>query len=195
MFRYKSYKQTFIVAALIILLCLVCLTGATFALFTNDPNDGTIGIITTAGDVKVDIIDSSSGESLVGKVLQFRSSSEERQIIFEPGATFVTQGFKVKNAGNIPVNFCLYVSRDENINMEEFIDAFDVWITKDPTDLKSAERLTEFYGRLEVGQPTDEIYYLVIKMKETAGNQFQGKEYTGIGVTVYAVQGNVEIEE
>ena len=195
MFRYKSYKQTFIVAALIILLCLVCLTGATFALFTNDPDDGTIGIITTAGDVKVDIIDSSSGESLVGKVLQFRSSSEERQIIFEPGATFVTRGFKVKNAGNIPVNFRLYVSRDENIDMEEFINAFDVWITKEPTDLKSAERLTEFYGRLEVGQPTDEIYYLVIKMKETAGNQFQGKEYTGIGVTVYAIQGNVEIEE
>jgi hypothetical protein len=32
-------------------------------------------------------------------------------------------------------------------------------------------------------------------MKDTAGNEFQGKTYTGIGVTVYAVQGNVTIEE
>jgi hypothetical protein len=28
-------------------------------------------------------------------------------------------------------------------------------------------------------------------MKETAGNDFQGASYEGIGVTVYAVQGNV----
>ena len=195
MFRFKSYKQTLFMAAMVIILCLVCLTGATFALFTNDPNDGTIGIITTAGDVKVDITDSSSGESLVGKVLQFLSSSEERQVIFEPGATFLTQGFKVKNTGNIPVNFCLSVSKDEDINMEEFLEAFDVWITNDPLNLKNAEKLTEFYGRLEVGQTADDTYYLVIKMKETAGNKFQGKEYTGIGVTVYAVQGNVEIKE
>jgi hypothetical protein len=28
-------------------------------------------------------------------------------------------------------------------------------------------------------------------MKDTAGNEFQGAKYEGIGVTVYAVQGNV----
>ena len=39
-----------------------------------------------------------------------------------------------------------------------------------------------------------ETYYLVIRMKETAGNEFQNKTYTGIGITVYAVQGNAPIE-
>ena len=38
-------------------------------------------------------------------------------------------------------------------------------------------------------------YFLIIRMKEEAGNAFQNKKYTGIGVTVYAVQGNVEIKE
>jgi hypothetical protein len=32
-------------------------------------------------------------------------------------------------------------------------------------------------------------------MKETAGNEFQKQEYRGIGVTVFAIQGNAILEE
>ena len=194
MFRYKSNKQAFIIAALVILLCLVCLAGATLALFTSDPNDGTIGIITTAGDVKVDIVDASSEATLVGKVLQFQTSQDRKEILFEPGAVFYTQGFKVKNVGDIPVNFHLYVSEDEGIDMEEFNEAFEVWISTSPTKPANAKKLTDFTGRLEVGESSESIYYLFIKMKESVGNEFQGKTYTGIGVTVYAVQGNASID-
>ena len=195
MFRYKSNKQAFIIAAIVILLCLACLTGATLALFTSNLNDGTIGIITTSGDIEVDIVDSSSKTSLVGKVLQFQTSSERKEILFEPGVSFFTQGFKVKNTGDIPISFRLSVSEDDDIDMTEFDQAFDVWISTDPLDADNAERLTNFIGRLEVGQSSEQTYYLCIKMRETAGNEFQGKTYTGIGVTVYAVQGNVEIKE
>ena len=195
MFRYKSHKQAFIMTALIILLCLVSITGATLALFTSDTRDGTIGIITTAGEVKVDIVDESLGTTLVGKVLQFQTSSERKEILFEPGATFYTQGFKVKNLGDIPVNFRLSVSEDETIDTEEFKESFEVWISTDPTDTSDAQKLSEFTGRLEVGESSERTYYLFVKMRESAGNEFQGKTYTGIGVTVYAVQGNVDIEE
>ena len=192
MFRYRSHKQAFIMTALVILLCLVSLTGATLALFTSDQSDGTIGIIATAGDVKVDIIDASSKETLVGKVLQFQTSANQKEILFEPGATFCTQGFKVKNTGEIPVNFRVSVSEDPNINMEEFNKAFEVWISTDRTNPASAQNLTDFVGRLEVGESSESTYYLFVKMKESVGNEFQGKSYAGIGVTVYAVQGNVE---
>ncbi len=196
MSRYKTNKQALIIAVLVIMLCLVSLTGATLALFTSDANDGTIGIITTAGEVKVDIIDASSEKSLVGETLVFMTSSEQKDILFEPGATFYTQGFKVKNVGNIPVNFRLSVSEDENIDMEAFHEAFEVWISKSPTNPEQAERLTSFVGRLETGEinNTSDTYYLFIKMKESVGNEFQGKTYTGIGVTVYVVQSNVGIE-
>ena len=59
MFRYKTNKKMLIIAAAVILLCFVCLSGATLALFSQTL-DGTIGIITTAGDIEVDI-DCSSG--------------------------------------------------------------------------------------------------------------------------------------
>ncbi len=197
MFRYKSNKQAFIIAALVILLCFVSLTGATLALFTNDPNDGTIGVITTAGDLKVDIIDALTNESLVGHVLRFQPETEddESEFLFEPGARVYTQGFRVKNTGDIPVNFRMYVSRDSQLNNEEFYEAFEVWITTDPTTTVGAVELTEFDGRLEVGESSEAAYYLFIKMKESIGNRFQGQEYMGIGVTVYAVQGNLNVRE
>ncbi len=195
MFRYNSVHQHLFIAGLVILLCLVCLTGATLALFVSSPNDGAIGVITTSGNVRVDIVDASSKASLVGQVLQLQTSSERREILFEPGATYYTQGFKVKNTGDIPINFRLSVSDDQSVDMDEFNEAFEVWIAKDDLNLANAERLSDFRGSLKVGQSSESTYYLFIKMKETVGNDFEGKTYTGIGVTVYAVQGNVETKE
>ncbi len=195
MFRYKSNKQAFIIAALVILLCLVCLAGATLALFTSDLNDGTIGIVTTTGDVKIDIVDDVTGETLVGKTLEIQSSAERPEIWFEPGATYHTQGFKLENKGDIPVKFSLSVSEDEEIDMTEFHEAFEVWISVDRNDPTVGDPLKNFTGYLDAKTSSETVYYLFIKMKESAGNEFQGKNYTGIGVTVYAVQANAQIKE
>lgn len=198
MFRYSEdyRKKQALVAVLILLLCFVSLVGSTYALFTSNLNDGTIGVITTAGNIKVDIVDAVDGnQSLVGEILQFQTTASNREILFEPGSTFFTQPFKVKNTGNIPIKFRLAVSEDADIGTEEFNAAFEVWISTSPTGITAeAKEITSFTGKLEVGQ-SSVPYYLFVKMKETAGNEFQGKKYTGIGVTVYAVQGNAMIKE
>ena len=193
MFRYKSHKQAVIIAALVVLLCFACLTGATLALFTSDLKDGTIGIVTTSGDIEVDIVD-TAGVTLQNKALDFITSSEDKEPVFEPGATFYTQEFQIKNTGDIPVNFRLSISRDDDLDMEEFNKAFEVWIVRaSDEDYKNADHITEFIGRLAVGE-SSEKYRLFVKMKEDVGNEFQGKTYTGIGVTVYAIQGNVQLD-
>lgn len=194
MSQTRKFNSAVVTASIVILLCLVSLTGATLALFTSNPDDGKIGIITTSGNVKVDIVDSNNtDDSLIGEVLNFESKKETHEVLFEPGATFYTQGFKAKNVGDIPINFRMYISNDEKMDMDEFAEAFEFYITTDPTNPNSTVRLLSFTGRLEVGQ-SSETYYLVIKMKETAGNFFQNKEYSGIGITVCAVQGNVNME-
>ncbi len=204
MLRYKSNKQALIVAALIILLCLASLTGATLALFSNDLKDGTIGIITTTGDVQVDIVDAQTGESLDGKALQFFTNVTSDDVIFEPGATFVTQGFKIVNKGNIPINCKLNMGKNDivdingqPVDIDEFNKNFDIFISTNPNNPDEAQVMNPFIESLDYidGQNTSETYYLIVRMKETAGNKFQGQEYTGIGITVYAVQGNVEIKE
>lgn len=200
MFRYKTSKQAFIIAALVILLCLICLVGATLALFTNDPEYGTIGIITTSGDIGIEIVD-TAGESLMGKSLTFVSSSGNPNILFEPGSTFSTQGFKVKNTGNIHIDIKLSVAKDnvvdinqQPVDIKEFEEAFEVKIVEqkpnEAVDYSKAVELPLFEENINAGDCSDSTYYLVVKMKETAGHKFQDQSYSGIGVTVCAVQGN-----
>lgn len=204
MSRYTPNKKIFIIAATVILLCLVCITGATLALFTFSTEDGKIGINTTSGNLKVDIVDASDNPtSLVGDVLDFVTMQDEQEILFEPGAMYYTEGFRIKNSGNIPLNFIVYISGDDALDEKlevSFSDAFEVWITPDPTMKSGMVKLQEFDGSLEVGEMSD-IYYLVFRMKESAGNDYQNRTFNyykdnvfyGVGITVCAVQGNVKI--
>lgn len=188
--KLKSGRKitSIIILILTIILCISQIAGLTLALFTNG-DDGKIGITTTSGKCRVDIVNAND-ESLVGDVLRFVTADGRNQILFEPGAKYYTEGFAIKNAGNIPVNIRVYISQDDSFELAEFEDAFEVWITDDPSNDEAAERITSFSGRLEVYEKS-ETHYLMVKMKETAGNQYQGMSFSGIGVTVYAVQGNV----
>jgi hypothetical protein len=138
----------------------------------------------------------TAGVTLQNKALAFMTTTgmaEDSDILFEPGATFYTQGFRIQNVGDIPVNFTLSVSKDDSIDMAEFDEAFEVWIVKEGDDINAAQKLSSFkVDGLSAGDSSD-TYYLVIKMKESVGNEFQNKTYTGIGVTVYAIQGNAKL--
>ena len=208
MFRYKSSKRSFIIVALAILLCLSCLTGATLALFTSDPKDGTIGVVTTTGSVKVDIIDTDQGMSLIGQTLQFQTTAEHQKVLFEPGATFRTQGFKIKNKGTSPIIFRISVNTDKGtddlsdtyipMTLEEFYQSFEVFIiaeeqTNSPETWEYAKEFTN-KGDPLLGGATSGVYHLVVKMKPEATDRFQGRYYSGIGITVTATQGNANIE-
>ena len=192
---YKPHTSTYILAAMAILLCLIAITGATLALFTSG-DDGKIGINATAGNLEVDIIDATNNpQSLVTKTLSIVSEDGE-PIYFEPGAVYHTEGFRVANKGDIPFNYIIYISKQsekDEENVTNFADAFDVWITTYPTREWKVDDLYKFRGSLPANE-NSEIYYLVFRMKEDAGNKYQNRRYSGIGITVCAVQGNVDID-
>lgn len=187
MFRYKTSKQAIVIAAMVILLCLTCLTGATLALFTSNPEDGTIGIVTTAGKIAIDIEDAETGESLVGSTLEF----QQEDVLFEPGATFVTKGFKICNEGKIHINFRIYISNDGSDDMDAFNKGFEVWIGTDQTNPASGKLMEDFVEYLEAETCSEDTYYVFVRMKPEADNTFKNQTYSGMGITVYAVQGNV----
>ena len=81
-----------------------------------------------------------------------------------------------------------------NTDMDEFKEAFDFFITKNPTDLDNVEPLDKVEGKLALQQSTD-VYYLVVRMKTTADNTFKNQRFAGVGITVYAVQGNAVLGE
>ena len=191
MVRYQSNKQAFFVAALIILLCLICLAGATLALFTTTARGGTIGVVTTTGDIEIDVVDTAGG-SLQNLPLAFMTTKgavDSDSVYFEPGACFYTQGFQIRNDGNIAINFSFTLSMDESIDKPAFDRAFELWIVEE-SDHSTAVPLSEYKWHLKAGE-ISAVYQLYVKMREDAGQEFQNQAYEGIGVTVCAVQGNV----
>lgn len=191
MFRYTSYEKTILIAVIIILLCLASVVGVTLALFTNNVEEGTIGINVTMGKLKVDIVDEDN-ESLVGKTLRFENTDPDG-ILFEPGAKVYTQEFRVSNEGDIPMNYHVYISDAAITKKQEFVDAFDFYITTNPHDPNPDVQLKDFMGELKE-KTTSVPYYLVIKMKEDANNDYRNLTFGSIGITVYAVQGGGNIE-
>lgn len=176
-------------AFIAILLCVVCLTGVTLALFMSK-DSGTIGINVTSGKVSVDIVDNHD-KSLVGDVLDFVNPTPEKKMYWEPGATFYTQPFRVKNTGEVTVNYHVYVNTSNASS--ELVHALDFYLTTDPTKLEEPIDLPTFKGTLISGQ-CGETYYLVVHMKKEASNKYKNMTLTGIGITVYAVQGNVDVD-
>ena len=199
---YKPNKNAIVIAVMTILLCISSITGATLALFTFSTGDGKIGINATSGSLKVDIIDPDNIEeenppSLVGKVLNFVTKSGDGAALFEPGAIYHTEGFCIYNKSEIPMRYIIHISEDEEVAEkyyaeygEDFYKSFEVWLTDDPKGGGNMQRLQDFEGYLDPGKGSIP-YYLVFRMKETAGNKFQGKDiYTGVGITVCVVQAN-----
>jgi hypothetical protein len=187
--RYREKTNSGVIAAIIVLICLIAVGVITYFLLSHQSaNDGSIGVNVTTGKVKVDIVDENQ-DSLVGDVLHFVPKENEDTVIFEPGATFYTQGFSVKNDGNISINYRIYISDDDKVDRTEMEKAFDFYITTDP-NVESENKLIEFTGTLDAGK-NSVTYYLVVHMKESAGNEFQDKLYNGIGITVHATQKGV----
>lgn len=192
-YKVKLFEKDVTIFSLVvvIILLIAIALGLTYALF-HMRGDGVVSINVVTGECKVDIVD-ASGESLVGDVLHFATDNKSDTIYFEPGAMYLTEGFEVKNIGNIPINVRVYISNDENIDVAELEEAFELWITDDPTGGAGGERLKEFSEILEAEEKS-KTYYLAVMMKETAGNVFQNKTYKGIGITVHAVQANAKSE-
>ena len=191
------------VAIIIIVLCFVSLVGVTFALFTNG-DDGVIGINVASGDIAIDIVDKDE-KSMLGNVLHFVGvDGDPNKIIWEPGMVHYTEPFAIKNLGNIPVSYRVYVECKEEDSL--LMGALDFYIISE-SDLKAAGgraglelldssvKMQSFDRYLEAGALSDEYYHLVVRMKPEADNDYQGLVLNGIGITVYAVQGNVDISD
>ena len=88
----------------------------------------------------------------------------------------------------------MYISNNPAVDMVAFQEAFDFFITDDLEGFRTVEKLTDFYGTLQP-RATSKTYFLIVKMKDSASNEFQNQCYDGIGITVYAVQGNVDARE
>ena len=176
-----------------LVMCVVMLVGTTFAWFTDTASTGVNKI--QAGNLKVDIVDEHN-ESLVGKTLSFKDVNGKTDILWEPGATFFTQGFKIANEGNLALKYKVVVSGTTGDTGLLKVMEFDVVSKMEKTGSKVdftttlGQLLPSATGTLSVS----DVYYLRGHMDEDAGNEYKNMTLTGISVTVYATQLNSEFD-
>ena len=184
----KATKRALLTSVMALVMCVVMLVGTTFAWFTDTASTGVNKI--QAGNLKVDIVD-ESGNSLDGKTLNFKDFNGKTDILWEPGATFFTQGFKIANKGNLALKYKVVVSGITGDTGLLKVMKFDV--VSAMTKIGSEVNFDTTPGQLlpsAAGTPSvsDTTYYLRGHMNENAGNEYKNMTLTGISVTVYATQ-------
>ena len=181
----KTTRRALFSSVAALLLCFTMLLGTTFAWFTDTASTSVNTI--QAGTLKVDIVN-SDGQSLVGNSLAFHDANNNTSILWEPGATFKTYTFSVKNDGNLALKYKVTLNGvDGDAKLLEVID-FKI-VDKEG----NAVDLANFEGHLTAGNTSD-TYCIEGTMKTAAGNGYQGLKIDGVSITVYATQDTVEYD-
>ncbi len=186
----KTTKRALAASIGCMALCVVLLIGTTFAWFTDTASTSVNKI--QSGTLDVALVDASGAELTGGLTFQKAAGNETETVLWEPGATYNTNEFYVKNNGSLALKYKLSIDGvDGDTGLLKAID-FSV-IDKDGY----AVDLSTFEGHL-TAKGTDNCksgaYKIKAHMKEDAGNEYQGKTLEGIKVSVTATQDAVEYD-
>ena len=196
----KATKRALLTSVMALVMCVVMLVGTTFAWFTDTASTGVNKIV--AGNLKVDIVD-ENGDSLDGKALKFiqatgvsDGTNNVENVLWEPGATFFTQGFKIANKGNLALKYKVVVSGITGDTGLLKVMKFDVVsaMTKTGFEVDFAANPGQLPPSTTGTPSVSDTYYLRGHMDESAGNEYKNMTLTGISVTVYATQLNSEFD-
>ena len=198
----KATKRALLTSVMALVMCVVMLVGTTFAWFTDTASTGVNKIV--SGNLKVDIVDKEGNNHL--DTLNFTKAAgapDGEQLLWEPGCRYVTEGFKIKNAGNLALKWKAEINKEdaktkvvagsngkENMNL---LDVIDFYIVKGTEENAPAVAIENFTGTLSA-KATSEVYYIKGVMQTTAGNDYQDLTLDGITITVYATQLTAEFD-
>ena len=200
----KATKRALFTSVMALVMCVVMLVGTTFAWFTDTASTGVNKIV--AGNLKVDIVNEAGTASIKNSGLEFVSAdnvTKGEAILWEPGCRYLTEGFRIKNDGNLALKWKAEINKDNIVDGKvegstiakdgkSLLDVIDFYVVTKATDgTETAVAIENFTGKLGATE-TSGVYYIKGVMKTTAGNDYQDLTLDGITITVYATQDTVE---
>ena len=208
----KSTKKAFIGAVLALVICFTMLVGSTLAWFTDSASVGIQTITTGTLNLTVEDGLADDANTWEGQMLtwQKQNAAPGDPVWWEPGATYQTEEFYIKNEGNLNLKF--KIALDEFTGDVDLVNVLTFDIIADASQIKfntgavSVGTSGEF--DLLEGYTVDTIFYgeqtfneyvlepntyvgplrVVAHMAESAGNEYMNKALTGIGFTILATQ-------
>ena len=204
----KATKRALLTSILAICMCLVMLVGSTFAWFTDTASTSVNKIQSGTLDVDIMMKQTENNEtkwvSAEGETLKFRNVNGSTDILWEPGATFNLDTFKIVNKGNLALKYTVTITGA--VGDAELLDAIEFFVKKgeaEPVALAgwdgillpkgaTADATSTDAKKTDVEETTEILIYG--KMKESAGNDCMDKTLTGIAITVNATQYTYEYD-
>ena len=183
----KATKRALLTSITALAMCVVMLVGTTFAWFTDTATANVNKI--QAGKLDVDIVD-ASGNSLEGQTLYFRDKNNGTNILWEPGATFNLDTFKIVNKGNLAIKYEVKVTGIKG--SAKLLEVIDFSVVEGTLNGDSVA-IGTLNPKSQTGDTSD-LITIQGKMKESANNDYQGLTLGGIAITVYATQATYEYD-
>lgn len=189
-------KKALMMSIFSMVLCMAMLMGTTFAWFTDTAS--TAVNIVKSGDLKLEIVKAEDGTEVTSenKIEFVRSGNEE--VIWDRDSTFTTEGFKIKNKGNLALKYQLMVNVSE-IDKELRENMTFTIVDENGDSLENDKVVTGNLAALEetVGddgntvansESESAVYYIKGHMDENASDECQEKTLEDISITVIATQ-------
>ena len=181
----NSTKRTLALSLLVMLLCIAMLVGTTFAWFTDSASTAVNKI--QAGTLEVQLL-AEDGTSLEGQTLAWQKAegAENEDVLWEPGCTYELPELRIVNNGNLALKYKIQITGIQGD--AELNNAIEWTITNSSTTTTALD----VDHSLAAG--ASDTLTISGHMKESAGNEYQGKSIEGIAITVVATQDTVEYD-
>ena len=201
----KATKRALLTSVMALVMCVVMLVGTTFAWFTDTASTGVNKIV--AGNLKVDIVNEAGTASIKNSGLKFVSAdnvTKGEAILWEPNCTYLTEGFQIKNDGNLALKWKVEINKDRVTNSVVGSEATPSKSLLDVIDFSIVDAsgntvdIDNFTGHILPADGSDAntglsgVYKIKAHMDANAGNDYQNLTLEGITITVYATQDTVE---
>ena len=188
--KTRTTKRTLALSVVSMLLCVAMLAGTTFAWFTDSDSTDVNKIV--AGELDVVLYNADASAELTQALKFVDVNGETDDLLWEPGVTFKTESFQVKNDGNLALKFKVFINTENTVTTGDanLLNAIDFSI-EDANG--QAIDLANFEGNLVAGAASG-VLTLVGHMKEEAGNEYMNCTLDGVAITVYATQDTVEFD-
>ena len=194
--KKNTTKRSLLASLLALVMCVTMLVGTTFAWFTDSASTAVNKI--ESGTLHVDIVD-KDGNSLDGKTLSFKNVNGDTNILWEPGATFNLDSFRIVNTGKLALKYKVIINGvNGNAKLLEAIDFFVKIGDAEKVALADWEGILLPVGKEPIADKevvgTTDLITISGTMKKEAGNEYQGLSIDGIGITVVATQYTYEYD-
>ena len=198
----KATKRALLTSVMALVMCVVMLVGTTFAWFTDTASTAVNKI--QAGNLDIELVDKDGVELDSATALKWKTV-DTGKVLWEPNCKYELEGFQIKNAGNLAVKYKVVLKATDitkTADGKSLLDVID-WTIKLNGD-KVAEVTSDMVkdglvngveilvDKVLVPEKLSGVISVTGHMDANAGNDYQGLEIGGFGITVLATQASYE---